>query len=155
MIRYSAGVMVARMSIIVPPSCSLLDGGADLLGRPPLRDKLATKDEVALAATLVSNRAELPGLHLLGDLPKLADLLVHRSSYVLFCSVLIVPLYIINAMLSSLERNFLQDFLRSFTRRPSPTTRSPAEAQKILKKRSEEHTSELQSRPHLVCRLLL
>src|SRR5690606_10425275 len=60
MIRYSAGVMVARMSIIVPPSCSLLDGGADLLGRPPLRDKLATKDEVALAATLVSNRAELP-----------------------------------------------------------------------------------------------
>src|SRR5690606_6670582 len=93
-------------------SPSLLDGGADLLGRPPFRDKLATKDEVALAATLVSNRAELPGLHLLGVLPELADLLVHRSSCVLFCSVLIVPLYIINAVLSSLERNFLQDFLR-------------------------------------------
>src|SRR5690554_7245889 len=28
-------------------------------------------------------------------------------------------------------------------------------ALKILRKRSEEHTSELQSRPHLVCRLLL
>src|SRR3989442_6584118 len=28
-------------------------------------------------------------------------------------------------------------------------------AAKELKKRSEEHTSELQSRPHLVCRLLL
>src|SRR3989442_5520894 len=28
-------------------------------------------------------------------------------------------------------------------------------AYKILEERSEEHTSELQSRPHLVCRLLL
>src|SRR5690554_7468506 len=30
-----------------------------------------------------------------------------------------------------------------------------AEADAVLKVRSEEHTSELQSRPHLVCRLLL
>src|SRR5690554_7122278 len=30
-----------------------------------------------------------------------------------------------------------------------------AEVKTILKSRSEEHTSELQSRPHLVCRLLL
>src|SRR5436305_12078548 len=34
------------------------------------------------------------------------------------------------------------------------TCRSPA-AQSIPPERSEEHTSELQSRPHLVCRLLL
>src|SRR3989442_8445417 len=29
------------------------------------------------------------------------------------------------------------------------------EANELLNRRSEEHTSELQSRPHLVCRLLL
>src|SRR5690554_7161284 len=41
--------------------------------------------------------------------------------------------------------------LRSeFLRRIKSDSRS-----KILEKRSEEHTSELQSRPHLVCRLLL
>src|SRR3989442_7727874 len=31
----------------------------------------------------------------------------------------------------------------------------PGTEQKVHEKRSEEHTSELQSRPHLVCRLLL
>src|SRR5690554_6998690 len=30
----------------------------------------------------------------------------------------------------------------------------PAEVKRLQKARSEEHTSELQSRPHLVCRLL-
>src|SRR3989442_7555436 len=38
----------------------------------------------------------------------------------------------------------------------TPTTvLSTAEAISVLFNRSEEHTSELQSRPHLVCRLLL
>src|SRR5690554_7652078 len=32
---------------------------------------------------------------------------------------------------------------------------SPLESDTITESRSEEHTSELQSRPHLVCRLLL
>src|SRR3989442_10858255 len=36
---------------------------------------------------------------------------------------------------------------------PLPTGRSRGIA--VYKSRSEEHTSELQSRPHLVCRLLL
>src|SRR5690554_5272181 len=31
----------------------------------------------------------------------------------------------------------------------------PKQTKTIVKRRSEEHTSELQSRPHLVCRLLL
>src|SRR3989442_9988315 len=35
----------------------------------------------------------------------------------------------------------------------SPITRTPAARDRRI--RSEEHTSELQSRPHLVCRLLL
>src|SRR5690554_7485760 len=35
-----------------------------------------------------------------------------------------------------------------------PLARSPADRQPV-RSRSEEHTSELQSRPHLVCRLLL
>src|SRR3989442_2618071 len=35
---------------------------------------------------------------------------------------------------------------------PMPT---PAKRRRMTRLRSEEHTSELQSRPHLVCRLLL
>src|SRR3989442_3326411 len=41
----------------------------------------------------------------------------------------------------------LRDLARRVRRRPPPS--------EIAKLRSEEHTSELQSRPHLVCRLLL
>src|SRR3989442_4879082 len=33
--------------------------------------------------------------------------------------------------------------------------RLPSHAERLTSQRSEEHTSELQSRPHLVCRLLL
>src|SRR5690554_7683662 len=36
-----------------------------------------------------------------------------------------------------------------------PYTSTNTDVWDILKERSEEHTSELQSRPHLVCRLLL
>src|SRR5205814_4757656 len=49
----------------------------------------------------------------------------------------------------------------SFSPRPSPTARSASAAiscvtsQVYLDRRSEEHTSELQSLRHLVCRLLL
>src|SRR3989442_8421051 len=42
----------------------------------------------------------------------------------------------------------------SRARRPSSDS-SPLEAFVRARRRSEEHTSELQSRPHLVCRLLL
>src|SRR6266498_5684705 len=35
------------------------------------------------------------------------------------------------------------------------STCSPASSNGVASRRSEEHTSELQSRPHLVCRLLL
>src|SRR2546422_7125145 len=44
------------------------------------------------------------------------------------------------------ENCFAQQSLAGIRRKPSPTLR---------RKRSEEHTSELQSRLHLVCRLLL
>src|SRR5690554_7326887 len=37
----------------------------------------------------------------------------------------------------------------------SPVLLQPASKANTIKTRSEEHTSELQSRPHLVCRLLL
>src|SRR3989442_11785878 len=37
----------------------------------------------------------------------------------------------------------------------SPTVLAAAAAMRTRRVRSEEHTSELQSRPHLVCRLLL
>src|SRR6266498_4265920 len=42
-------------------------------------------------------------------------------------------------------------FPRASSSRPTWSSRSP----KPCRRRSEEHTSELQSRPHLVCRLLL
>src|SRR5690554_7596924 len=35
------------------------------------------------------------------------------------------------------------------------TSRGAGRSAPVVKRRSEEHTSELQSRPHLVCRLLL
>src|SRR3712207_8708337 len=38
---------------------------------------------------------------------------------------------------------------------PGTLKRSPEKAQRTFAKRSEEHTSELQSRQYLVCRLLL
>src|SRR3989442_12731164 len=38
---------------------------------------------------------------------------------------------------------------------PGKWRRDPISLHPLVKKRSEEHTSELQSRPHLVCRLLL
>src|SRR2546429_7191132 len=41
------------------------------------------------------------------------------------------------------------------TRRSTPTASSPVPARASCCARSEEHTSELQSRLHLVCRLLL
>src|SRR3989442_14191969 len=47
---------------------------------------------------------------------------------------------------SSRLRSWLRNRLASIISTPSFETRRP---------RSEEHTSELQSRPHLVCRLLL
>src|SRR3989442_6399296 len=50
-----------------------------------------------------------------------------------------------------LQRSFLDSTVdRDFTERDYRLT---VESRKLL--RSEEHTSELQSRPHLVCRLLL
>src|SRR5579872_4380523 len=39
--------------------------------------------------------------------------------------------------------------------RPSASTIRPCSCERRCRRRSEEHTSELQSRPHLVCRLLL
>src|SRR3989442_11749325 len=42
------------------------------------------------------------------------------------------------------------DVIIQFSERPSKQ-----DHQRVFDKRSEEHTSELQSRPHLVCRLLL
>src|SRR5690554_7490907 len=46
---------------------------------------------------------------------------------------------------------------REVMRQRSKTVKDPETGEKIRTtwKRSEEHTSELQSRPHLVCRLLL
>src|SRR3712207_7206205 len=39
--------------------------------------------------------------------------------------------------------------------RPAVTARIPREERRVVDARSEEHTSELQSRQYLVCRLLL
>src|SRR3989442_10920025 len=39
--------------------------------------------------------------------------------------------------------------------RPAHQPPHPHRSQVVTRRRSEEHTSELQSRPHLVCRLLL
>src|SRR3984885_9841159 len=47
---------------------------------------------------------------------------------------------------------FRSSFCRSTPRGPAPLPGCPARSDA---RRSEEHTSELQSRPHLVCRLLL
>src|SRR2546422_5150095 len=44
---------------------------------------------------------------------------------------------------------------RSFTQSASGRIRTPSRSHNWAAKRSEEHTSELQSRLHLVCRLLL
>src|SRR5216684_9272228 len=44
---------------------------------------------------------------------------------------------------------------RAVRHRPSARSRSPPHAMARARPRSEEHTSELQSRLHLVCRLLL
>src|SRR3989442_2222146 len=45
--------------------------------------------------------------------------------------------------------------LRSWFAPPSAAPPPPPEPEEPMEERSEEHTSELQSRPHLVCRLLL
>src|SRR3989442_4547779 len=45
--------------------------------------------------------------------------------------------------------------LPSLAKRPSRLLRFASEGRRFAWSRSEEHTSELQSRPHLVCRLLL
>src|SRR3989442_7388742 len=44
---------------------------------------------------------------------------------------------------------------RAASRAAAATPASPAPMARATRGRSEEHTSELQSRPHLVCRLLL
>src|SRR5690554_7436617 len=50
------------------------------------------------------------------------------------------------------KRDASENFVQFF----KETSVKPSEANPVLEeKRSEEHTSELQSRPHLVCRLLL
>src|SRR3989442_6042904 len=51
---------------------------------------------------------------------------------------------------TTLFRSMSQTTMRITTARPSPS-----QTQIGTLRRSEEHTSELQSRPHLVCRLLL
>src|SRR3989442_4827177 len=51
-----------------------------------------------------------------------------------------------------------QNYFRMYGKLAGMTGTAETEAEefaKIYKLRSEEHTSELQSRPHLVCRLLL
>src|SRR5690625_5454256 len=44
---------------------------------------------------------------------------------------------------------------QSLTHAQGPRYRAPLGVLRVLQRRSEEHTSELQSRGHLVCRLLL
>src|SRR2546430_9944775 len=48
-----------------------------------------------------------------------------------------------------------RSFFREYRNPPSHPPRTPNEAAVTLRKRSEEHTSELQSQSNLVCRLLL
>src|SRR5690554_7118578 len=58
--------------------------------------------------------------------------------------------YAINAGLARLHSGGTKRQLRRFHQRCSVRRGT-----RVRKRRSEEHTSELQSRPHLVCRLLL
>src|SRR5690554_7336750 len=53
------------------------------------------------------------------------------------------------------EGNAPSDNVNSFKKRKVSSVAPDFTASPILLNRSEEHTSELQSRPHLVCRLLL
>src|SRR5690625_6046577 len=53
------------------------------------------------------------------------------------------------------ERNFPVDTIRFFASARSAGTTLPWRGGEVVVERSEEHTSELQSRGHLVCRLLL
>src|SRR5436309_10564233 len=53
------------------------------------------------------------------------------------------------------ERYSLRSDTVPVTVLPLPAARRPADDQPVVGQRSEEHTSELQSRENLVCRLLL
>src|SRR5690554_7787348 len=53
------------------------------------------------------------------------------------------------------EYNALQDEFSLIDQLITMRTKAGLTQEDVAKKRSEEHTSELQSRPHLVCRLLL
>src|SRR5215813_15088410 len=52
-------------------------------------------------------------------------------------------------------RSTLFPYTTLFRSRPSPERPGAPPGHRPCRSRSEEHTSELQSRPHLVCRLLL
>src|SRR3989442_8486103 len=57
---------------------------------------------------------------------------------------------------NAVGRPVAESLVRIINHEPEKVTRVQATGfQRVLPGRSEEHTSELQSRPHLVCRLLL
>src|SRR3989442_9614270 len=57
--------------------------------------------------------------------------------------------------LPAMPANFNEPLSALTVVRPSATEMRPSYQENWRRMRSEEHTSELQSRPHLVCRLLL
>src|SRR2546429_8921920 len=82
-----------------------------------------------------------------------------RSLPVRPCPARTAPLFLLLAarllMLGLSPAALCRRALRSAPRAPSPARRLPQALFPSPSRRSEEHTSELQSRLHLVCRLLL
>src|SRR6266699_5717471 len=77
--------------------------------------------------------------------------------FLLISTVLVLSLFFFFLMLRRPPRSTLFPYTTLFRSRSSRPRRPPTRRQRHLPRppRSEEHTSELQSRPHLVCRLLL
>src|SRR5947208_5999519 len=61
----------------------------------------------------------------------------------------------VSVVLSTLDRRRTRDSSRLGPRSRRSVARDPQDRQLDVEERSEEHTSELQSPDHLVCRLLL
>src|SRR5690554_7459278 len=53
------------------------------------------------------------------------------------------------------DAQYIKDFSVTLEKAPNEAKTGMVRFNVLLNNRSEEHTSELQSRPHLVCRLLL
>src|SRR5215813_15118324 len=75
--------------------------------------------------------------------------------FVFYQSLFFVLFFFFFLMIRRPPRSTLFPYTTLFRSRPRPYPGERRESRYWPRSRSEEHTSELQSRPHLVCRLLL